>query len=112
MSWDDLSDVVLALTKPRGHFPSMARGSFIVDFHDLDSPEKLNDIIEKAQALDVQSPSAIRKILCEMCGLTEDQVHHLFHNFADCGNIHWKCCKESVKVFFSGREADTLLYGH
>jgi hypothetical protein len=110
VSRDDLSDGALSFTEPRGRFPSLDRCGVIVGFEG--GHELLRDFLEEARALDVRTPSSIRKILPDTFKLSEDDVRHLFRNFADCSEIRGKKTVSYAATYFSRREQDILLYGH
>jgi hypothetical protein len=108
VSRDDLSDGALASTEPRGNFrlPKKRKGGAIRGF----SHEEVRNFVEEARALDVRTPSSIRKMLPDSCKFSEDDVRHLFRNFADCSEIGGRTMGAYSLTFYSRRELDILLY--
>lgn len=109
-SCDDLSDGALAFTEPKGSLPPMDRCGKIFGFHSSNL-EDLHAFLEKASELTERTPSAMIDLLPPTCDMTEADVRHLFRNFADTGSVRCDTRGGSIRLFYSLREVEIIMYG-
>jgi len=107
----DLSDSALAFTEPKGSFPSIDRGGAISGF-ERGGHEAFQDFLDKARALSPRTPGAMMGLLPQGCKLSENDVRHLFRNYADIREVHGnrRGPRSAERISFSLRELEIMMY--
>eukprot|EP00574_Skeletonema_japonicum_P009218 CAMPEP_0201720008 /NCGR_PEP_ID=MMETSP0593-20130828/5049_1 /ASSEMBLY_ACC=CAM_ASM_000672 /TAXON_ID=267983 /ORGANISM="Skeletonema japonicum, Strain CCMP2506" /LENGTH=620 /DNA_ID=CAMNT_0048210549 /DNA_START=52 /DNA_END=1914 /DNA_ORIENTATION=+ len=104
----DLSRASIAYTAPRGTVrpPDETVASGIGEL----TRETLSVFIKEARLLESPTEDALIRLLPRKSRIRDDEVRHLFRNFADCSSIESDYSKGDSSIIFSRREIDIVNY--